>query len=886
MCILAYLLLCPLVMSGGVLTLGLKKDVNVSSCIQKERQALLDIKANLTDPNGYLDDWGSEGEKTDCCKWSGVTCDSLTGHVIKLILSVEGTGKISPSLQVLNQLQYLDMSFTNFQFNPLPNVLGSLSNLQHLDISGANLSGPIPHQLANLSNLLELDLSDNLLWGPIPFSSRDLTSLISLDLSKNKLGGAIPKSFGNSSSLAHLDLSQNLLNGSLPNFVGCSSLITLYLANNSLSESMPDFAGCTSLAILDLSSNFLSGDMSNSVGLLSNLDFLYVNHNSLNGSIPNFIGCHSLSYLDMSSNQFFGNVPNSLGQVSKLGYLDFSSNSLEGVISEVHFLNLTQLYHLDLSFNSLTLNLSLHDRIPFQLSTIKLQSCKLGPGFPSWIKTQENFEYIDISNAGISDTVPDWFWDLPAYLKFLNISSNEINGMIPNITSSFNDYPGMDLSNNHFEGRVPSLPSSLAAINLSGNKFSGTLSFLCNFDTGLTFLDLSTNSFSGRMPDCLMKFQENLVILSLSNNNLSGEIPSSLGILSNLEALNLRKNAFVGEVPTSLKNCTRLRFVDLGENKLSGVIPKWIGEELSELYVLDLGSNRFYGRLPPQLCWLHNLHVFDLSNNGLSGNIPRCFDNFTAMARRSFVDDMITSHTYSSTASTPCRMYSGASCTPPSKEAQFLDSAWVTWKGTKRSFGRSGLQLLKSIDLSRNNLFGNLPYEITGLFELVSLNLSDNKLHGQVPKDMGLVKSLESLDLSSNEFSGHIPESLAQLNFLSYLDLSFNNLSGRIPTGSQLQRFDYTSYNGNPQLCGPPLTPRCGSSPVVEKKVVKEDEDDSWKSYYTGIGAGFAVGFLGICGALVLNDHCRYFFFASLSYMTDWIHVIVVVHFGKLKKIL
>ncbi|XP_076920401.1 receptor-like protein EIX2 [Bidens hawaiensis] len=878
--VLAYMLLYPLVMSDGVLTLGLKEDANISSCIEKERQALLDIKANLTDPKGYLDDWGSGEEKTDCCKWSGVTCDSLTGHVIKLLISLEGTGKISPSLQVLNQLQYLDMSFTDFQFNPLPIFLGSLSNLQELRISGANLSGPIPRQLANLSNLLELDLSDNFLWGGISFTSGDLTSLIRLDLSKNKLGGAIPKSFGNSSSLAHLDLSQNLFNESLPNFVGCSSLITLYLANNSLSGSVPDFAGCTSLSILDFSSNFLSGDMSNSVGQLSNLDFLYVNHNYLNGSIPNFIGCHSLSYLDMSSNQFFGNVPNSLGQVSKLTHLDFSYNSLEGVISDVHFLNLTKLDYLDLSFNSLAL--SLHGRIPFQLSTIKLQSCKLGPGFPLWIKTQENFEYIDISNASISDTIPDWFWDLPVYLKFLNISSNGIKGMIPNITSSFNDYPGMDLSNNHLEGRVPSLPSSLAAINLSGNKFSETLSFLCNFDTGLTYLDLSNNLFSGHMPDCLMKFQENLVILSLSNNNLSGEIPPYLGILSNLEALDLRKNAFVGEVPMSLRNCTRLRFVDLGENKLSGVIPKWIGEEFSELYVLDLGSNRFYGRLPSQLCWLHNLHVFDLSNNGLSGSIPRCFDNFTAMARRSFVDDMITSHTYSSTVSAPCRMYSGASCSPPSKEAQFLDSAWVTWKGTKRSFGKTGLQLLKSIDLSRNNLSGKLPYEITNLFELVSLNLSVNKLHGEVPKDMGRLKSLESLDLSSNEFSGHIPLSLAQIHSLSYLDFSYNNLSGRIPTGTQLQSFDNTSYIGNPQLCGLPLTQMCGVPPVVEKKDV--EEDDSWKSYYTGIGAGFAVGFLGICGALVLNDRCRYFFFASLSYMMDWIHVIVVVHFGKLKR--
>ncbi|XP_076905990.1 receptor-like protein EIX2 [Bidens hawaiensis] len=199
---------------------------------------------------------------------------------------------------------------------------------------------------------------------------------------------------------------------------------------------------------------------------------------------------------------------------------------------------------------------------------------------------------------------------------------------------------------------------------------------------------------------------------------------------------------------------------------------------------------------------------------------------------------------------------------PPPEEALFLDSALVTWKGTQRSFGRSSLQLLKSIDLSRNNLSGEVPYAITSLYELISLNLSFNKLHGEVPKDMGQLKSLESLDLSRNEFTGHIPWSLAQLNFLSYLDLSYNNLSGSIPTGSQLQRFNYTSYSGNPQLCGPPLTPRCEFPPPPGKKDAEEDEDGSLKSYYTGMYVGFAFGFLGICGALTLNcARLQIFFF-------------------------
>ncbi|KAI3705067.1 hypothetical protein L1987_75299 [Smallanthus sonchifolius] len=596
-------------MSGG---LGLKEEANMSSCIEKERQALLDVKASVIDLHGNLSDWG---EKKDCCKWVGVTCNNHTGHVIKLDLSFGPsafTGKISPSLQVLNQLQFLNLSGINFQSNPLPSLLGSLSNLQSLDISGANLSGPIPHQLANLSNLLRLDLSFNF------------------------LGGSIPKSFENCSSLLNLDLSHNLLNGPLPSFARCSSLISLSIAHNSLNGSMPDFTGCISLHYLDLSSNFLSGIMPVGVSQLSNLGHLDVSHNSLNGSIPNFIGCPSLSYLDLSSNQL------------------------------------------------------------------------------------------------------------------------------------------SDLSNNRFKGIVPRLPT-LATLNLSGNRFSGNLSFLCEIDGALTFLDLSNNSLSGSLPGCWLNFQERLVILNLSNNNLSGNIPSSLGFLSNLEVLYLRTNAFVGELPMSLSNCTKLRFADFGENKLSGVIPEWIEEKLSDLYILVLGSNGFKGRIPSQICWLYNLQVLDVSNNGLSGNIPRCFHNFTAMARRSFGDDM-TNHSYSS--------------------------------------------------------YRRPPF-----------------------------------------FS-------APLALRPYIQC------GRIPTGSQLQCFNYTSYSDNPKLFGPPLTPRCGLQPPpatnVGKEDVEEDDDDLWKSYYTGMGAGFAVAFWGICGSLLLSCRCRYFVFASLSHMKDWIYVTMVVHFGKL----
>ncbi|XP_031252551.1 receptor-like protein EIX1 [Pistacia vera] len=53
-------------------------------CLQSERLALLRFKQDLIDPVDWLASWTSSHE--DCCTWSGIVCDSLTGHVLELNL--------------------------------------------------------------------------------------------------------------------------------------------------------------------------------------------------------------------------------------------------------------------------------------------------------------------------------------------------------------------------------------------------------------------------------------------------------------------------------------------------------------------------------------------------------------------------------------------------------------------------------------------------------------------------------------------------------------------------------------------------------------------------------------------------------------------------------
>ena len=67
-------------------------------------------------------------------------------------------GKINPSLLDLKHLIYLDLSCNNFHGAQIPKFLGSMGSLRYLNLSFAGFGGLIPHQLGNLSNLQYLNL--------------------------------------------------------------------------------------------------------------------------------------------------------------------------------------------------------------------------------------------------------------------------------------------------------------------------------------------------------------------------------------------------------------------------------------------------------------------------------------------------------------------------------------------------------------------------------------------------------------------------------------------------------------------------------------------------------------------------------------------------------
>ncbi len=107
-----------------------------------------------------------------------------------------------------------------------------------------------------------------------------------------------------------------------------------------------------------------------------------------------------------------------------------------------------------------------------------------------------------------------------------------------------------------------------------------------------------------------------------------------------------------------------------------------------------------------------------------------------------------------------------------------------------------------AINLSNNQLKGELPADIKKLKNLKVLNLSGNKIYGKIPPKIGELKELEVLNLSDNGFEGEIPAELQHLTKLKILNLSGNNLSGRIPSWiGKLESLEELILNSN-QLSG------------------------------------------------------------------------------------
>ena len=192
-----------------------------------------------------------------------------------------------------------------------------------------------------------------------------------------------------------------------------------------------------------------------------------------------------------------------LMNISKLSSLHIDGNLFQRVVKENDLRNLTSLKEFHASGNNFTLKVGPNWLPNFQLFHLDVRSWQLGPSFPSWIKSQNKLEYLDLSNTGIIDSIPTQMWEALSQDLYLNLSHNHIHGEIGTTLKNPISIPTIDLSSNHLCGKLPYLSSDVFRLDLSSNSFSESMNdFLCNDQDKpmqLEFLNLASNNLSGEI---------------------------------------------------------------------------------------------------------------------------------------------------------------------------------------------------------------------------------------------------------------------------------------------------------------------------------------------------------------------------------------------------
>ncbi|KAG5382454.1 hypothetical protein IGI04_033924 [Brassica rapa subsp. trilocularis] len=558
------------------------------------------------------------------------------------------------------------------------------------------------------------------------------------------------------------------------------------------------------------------------------------------------------------------------------------------------------------------------------LRSLHLTSCYLVGEFPNSVFLIPNLQSI------ILDRNPDLRGSLPVFhrnnsLQVLSLLKTSFSGTIPDSIGNLKHLVSLRLAVSNFAGRIPSSLgelSNLSSLSLYRNHFTGEVpSSIGNLKQLISF-NVFSNQLTGNFPSALLNLTK-LRSIYLDSNQFTGSLSPNIGQLSKLEGLSAFGNSFTRAVPSSLLQISSLTVLELDDYQLSDLVgfenvslfsnleylyfesnnfrfsspvdlnvfsslKQLEGLELSgiplstanitsdsdfssnfqTLYLSDcnitefpefirdqrnlrflyLSNNNIKGQVPDWLWRLQELQILDLSHNSQSG-----FDGSLKAVPGSHIEklnlnylDLSNNNIKGQVPDWLWRLQALQILDLSHNSLSGFDGSLKAVPGRVLMVMERILTVYTAIDFSGNKIQGQVPESIGLLKELHALNLSRNAFTGHIPLCLSNITALESLDLSQNKLCGEIPPKLGDLSSLEWINVSYNQLVGSIPQGTQFQRQTCSSYEGNPGLFGPSLKDICRetTSPGSEPPVSSEEEEEEEEGSFSWVaaGLGFAPG--------------------------------------------
>ncbi|KAK8592443.1 hypothetical protein V6N13_063021 [Hibiscus sabdariffa] len=264
----------------------------------------------------------------------------------------------------------------------------------------------------------------------------------------------------------------------------------------------------------------------------------------------------------------------------------------------------------------------------------------------------------------------------------------------------------------------------------------------------------------GILPPQLVKLPY-LREIDFAYNYLEGTIPSEWASM-NLTFISLLVNRLSGEIPKYLGKFTTLTYLSLEANQFSGPVPPELGD-LVNLKTLMLSSNQLTGNLPPTFSLLRNLTDFRINDNNFNGRIPGFIQNWEQLNR--------------------LEMHASGLKGPIPVNLSLLRILTVLRisdiNGTSQDFPALGnMESLVTLVLRNCNISGKIPDYIWGMESLEMLDLSFNNLGGEIPARISADR-LRFVFLSGNLLTGDVPDSILKQG--ASIDLSYNDFKPQGP---------------------------------------------------------------------------------------------------------